>query len=373
MTEKRRQRGTGRIFQKRGCARFTIQYYRNGKLIREATGSSDRKVAEQKLRQRLAQIATGTFAGPHVERVKVADLSQPYLDDLKRRGKGTDATERRWKLHLEPFFGWRRAATVGTDALNGYVNQRIEEKAAPATINREIAALRGMFRLGYFSDPPKLARLPKFPHCDESENVRKGFIELDQYRKMQALAESVWLQGMLEILHTYGWRKEEVLSMRVRQVDFVANVIRLDVGTTKNKEGREVPMRANVRDLLVKCAQGKQPDDRLFTREDGKPVRCFRKMWKSLCEAAGVPHLMIHDMRRTAARNLRRAGVTEGIIMSIGGWKTRSVFERYNITDQRDRLEALKKLEEAQNRAEVEPHQSNDAQKGDSGKQTRAN
>jgi hypothetical protein len=54
---------------------------------------------------------------------------------------------------------------------------------------------------------------------------------------------------------------------------------------------------------------------------------------------------ILHDMCRTAARNLRRAGVAEGIIMKIGGWKTRSVFERYNIVDQRDKREAMQKLE----------------------------
>ena len=67
----------------------------------------------------------------------------------------------------------------------------------------------------------------------------------------------------------------------------------------------------------------------MFTREDGKPVRDFRGSWAKACDAAKVPGLLFHDLRRTAARNLRRAGVAEGVIMKIGGWKTRSVFERY--------------------------------------------
>jgi integrase len=63
------------------------------------------------------------------------------------------------------------------------------------------------------------------------------------------------------------------------------------------------------------------------------------------CTSAGVPGLLFHDLRRTAARNLRRAGIAEGVIMKIGGWRTRSVFERYAIVSQTDIAEALKKLE----------------------------
>ena len=55
--------------------------------------------------------------------------------------------------------------------------------------------------------------------------------------------------------------------------------------------------------------------------------------------------LLFHDLRRTAARNLRRAGVTEGVIMKIGGWRTRSVFERYAIVTQSDVADAVKKLQ----------------------------
>jgi len=58
-----------------------------------------------------------------------------------------------------------------------------------------------------------------------------------------------------------------------------------------------------------------------------------------------VPGLLFHDLRRTAARNLRRAGIAEGVIMKIGGWRTRSVFERYTIVSQTDIADALKKLE----------------------------
>lgn len=104
-------------------------------------------------------------------------------------------------------------------------------------------------------------------------------------------------------------------------------------------------MTTTVHDLLVQCVAGKPANAAVFTRSDGKPVRDFRETWANACKAAGVPGLLFHDLRRTAARNLRRAGIAEGVIMKIGGWRTRSVFERYAIVSQTDIAEALKKLE----------------------------
>jgi len=142
--------------------------------------------------------------------------------------------------------------------------------------------------------------------------------------------------------------------MRVNQLDLAQRVIRLEPGTTKNRDGREVLMTASVHKLLSALVFGKAADDYVFTRANGNHVRDFRGKWQNACVHAEVPELLFHDLRRTGARNLRRAGVAEGIIMKIGGWRTRSVFERYAIVSRSDMNDAILKLQESENRVEQE-------------------
>jgi len=173
----------------------------------------------------------------------------------------------------------------------------------------------------------------------------------------------------------YGWRKRELLDLRVRQVNIQTKCIRLDVGTTKNNEGREVTMTTTIREMVQLAVTGKNPDDYLFTRPDGTQVKDFRKAWKNLCEQAGLTGLHIHDFRRSAARELRKAGVPESTIMDIGGWKTREMFKRYAITDTRDIAAAIQKREQAraENSPDFSPDSTSDGQQSGKAANVRIN
>jgi integrase len=218
------------------------------------------------------------------------------------------------------------------------------DKAKNATINRELALLKRMFRLGMHATPTRVLRVPAFPKLVEN-NIRKGFLEDSHYTKLVGAFPQLWFRGMVECGRTYGWRVSELKNLRVNQVDLTQRVIRLEPGTTKNGEGGEVVMTNAVHTILRACVDRKDQADYVFTRERGKQVKDFRETWASACKVAGVPGLLFHDLRRTAARNLRRAGIAEGVIQRIGGWKTRSVFERYAIVTRTDIADAMRKLE----------------------------
>jgi integrase len=280
-----------------------------------------------------------------------------------------------------PFFGRMRGSDLTTDHVRRYISARRAEGAQPATVNRELALLKRALNLALQCTPPKVRIIPHIPMLKES-NVRKGFLHSDKYA---LLAEEcghigLWMRALFECGYTYGWRHEELLDLRVRQVEVMAGTIRLDPGTTKNDDGREVAMTKAVRELLAECVHGKQPNDYVFTREDGTPVRDFRNAWANVTVAVDLGELLcprcregvdpekrchscardwkrndlvyqgllFHDLRRTAVRNMVRAGISERVAMTISGHKTRSVFDRYHIVASSDLREATRKLEASQ-------------------------
>jgi integrase len=142
--------------------------------------------------------------------------------------------------------------------------------------------------------------------------------------------------------HT-GARRGEILGIRKDQVDWAAKQIRLNVGETKNGGGRYLPIYGDMIPAIEPLLA--RPGDRLFTRRaSGEPIVNLQPGWLNACTKAGVPNLLFHDLRRSAVRNMTRAGIPREVAMRISGHRTEAMFRRYNVVSEGDIDMAAEKM-----------------------------
>ena len=151
-----------------------------------------------------------------------------------------------------------------------------------------------------------------------------------------------------------GWRvRSEILPLQWKQIDWTAGTVRLEPGTTKNDEGRMfafavLPELADVLRRQWEYTKALQREKgqligSVFHR-NGRPIKDYRGAWDKACESAKVVGRIPHDFRRTAVRNLERAGVPRSVAMKLTGHKTESVYRRYAIVSEADLSDGLRRL-----------------------------
>jgi integrase len=324
-------RGMGSVYRQRNSRFWWMQYWVRGRRRRQSTGEEKFTAARDVLKQKLAGAD-----------LTVTELYGALVIDYEINGRKSARTlKSRWESHLKEFFGAMNAGGVAPRQVTQYIEGRLAAGAAAASVNRELAALKRMYKLALSDE--LVGRIPHIRHLKE-RNVRKGFVKDAEYEAIsrETAGVGLWLRAMFEVGITYGWRKSELLSRRVRHADLLERTLRLEQGETKNGEPRLVEMTGKVFELLRQCCVGKAADDFLFTRERdrrgrrtrrGGRIVDFRMDWEAACQAAGVPGLRFHDLRRSAVTNMVRDGISEKEAMTVSGHTTRSVFDRYHIID----------------------------------------
>lgn len=283
-------------------------------------------------------MTSDTFIEPQEKRVAVDDLLDALAADYQRRG-GRSYVQ--FQSHLNPIrsvFGHLRAVDVTENTIDRYMKQRLEEGKKPATVNRETQLLGQAFRLG--QERRLVQRIPHIRHLPE-RNARQGFFAQGEFeRVVEHLPE--YLKDFARFAYLSGWRKGEIAQLQWADVDRQAHVIRLRPATSKTHEGRVLALHGVLWDLIERRWKERGSIPWVFHRQ-GLQIGDFKKAWKTACRKAGIPGKLFHDLRRTAVRNMVRAGVPERVAMAVSGHKTRSIFDRYNIVNEDDLRDAMSK------------------------------
>lgn len=323
-----------------------VQYYRRGKLFRESSRSPLKSVAAAMLKIREGDAAAGRPITLQAEKTTFEDLVQLHRQDLKINGKETWRAEH-YIDHLNRSFAGLLATEITTPKINDYILKRKTEGAANGTINRELRGLGRMFRLAAQQTPPLVLYTPNIPHLRE-DNIRKGFFTEAEYRKLLAALPD-HLKVPLCLGYWTGMRAGEILNLKWDQISLEEGWIRLEPGTTKNGHGRTIPLVAQLRDYLAAWKQdtlSDYPKCMWICHYRGKQLKKIpKRMWRDTCEKVGMKGKLFHDLRRTAVRNMVRAGISERVAMEISGHRTRAVFDRYDIVNEVDLSNAINCLQ----------------------------
>jgi integrase len=302
-------RGDGRIFQR--AEFYWVAYYLRGKEYREAAktkdgkNTTDPKVAEKFLRARLKdvhadEVGGRAFTTPKACRLTVHDLVESLKADYELRGK-LSAQNASYLKRVQSDFGEYRAVDLTAEHVDRYIEQRRDENAAKASINRVTQMLGQAYTLairrGY------LARKPHIRQLDESGNVRQGFFNETEFVAVLAKLPND-LQDFASWCFATGMRRGEAASLTWGMLQSAE--LRIPGDICKNRKPRVLPLGSELARIIerrrlarravikgVICMDGCE----FIFHRGGKPVGEFRKSWHSACVAAGLGKIACTGLR----------------------------------------------------------------------------
>jgi integrase len=319
-------------------ANWSAQYYVDGRQIRKSTGTPIRSEAEKILRKWMSDSELGLKPPPQTKGLSYdelrADLLSHYAEkkhkSLKTRSDGTPYL---FPLTaLDTFFSGRKVNSIDRDAASTFIRKRRDEGAKESTINNSLRLLIRMFSLAQANG--KLTTAPKIELL--KERSRQGFLPHESFQKLFD-AMPARLQPLLLLLYQTGVRPGEAEQIQWPAVDLHGARITLLEGETKNGQSRTLPLSAALVELLSAV---KHREGAVFPSK-----RSLQAAWKTATAKAGIEGLLIHDLRRSAVRNMMKAGAQQAEAMKISGHKDASVFQRYNVIDEQQTANVMQRVQ----------------------------
>lgn len=311
-----------------------------GGVIRRSTGTTSIVEARKQRNKLIAEVEAGKPTTPKQQKVTVGDLFAMIRADYEINGQCLRPLETALKRLGAEFRESEPALAVTANRVAAYAAARLKEGYSRATVRQDLSILKRAFNVAV-----ELGRLASVPVIKPPSvnNARKGFLDHSEFQRLHdALPPD--LRDPVAFLYYSGWRVSEMRSLEWR--DIQGAVGRLDPAKSKNKEGRILPLVGELAEIVGRCSQSRLSScPFVFHRDNGLPVGLFRKSWASALRKSGLGHILVHDLRRCAVRNLVQSGIPEKTAMTLTGHKTRAIFDRYHIVCEADLAEAAERMQ----------------------------
>jgi len=301
----------------------------------------------------VAKARAEAFEGRYFDRLKASKLlvedAWKAYQPISKRDNDTWKSEEGRARHLTRHLGQKLAAGLTVKDVDEYRTKRLGETTrrkkapSPASLDREVELLKRMLNYAVScrslpSNPIAAVKLLRRP------NVRRSVLDDAAFEKLLAAAETQ-LKPIILVAYETGMRLREVLGLRWSQVNLKLGVIKLSAEDTKTEEPRTVFLTSRVREVLEAQPRHIKTDWVFTNPETEEAWKDIRKVFGRACKAAKLTGVWFHDLRRSFVTNARRRGVPESVVMKMSGHRTRAVFERYNIVEEDDLRDAVKRIE----------------------------
>jgi integrase len=189
--------------------------------------------------------------------------------------------------------------------------------------------------------PRRVADIPLIPLL-HIENARQGFLSRADFEALASRLTDPDVRDFVEWFWWTGMRPNEIRQLTWSMLDDETRTLNLDPKAAKTRRGRVIAIEGPLKEIITwRRARRRLDCTLIFHRtskgKPGQPIKDIAKQWKAALFAARLPAgLLPYDLRRSALRNMVRGGTDYTVAMKISGHRTRSTFDRYNITSAED-------------------------------------
>jgi len=349
---------------------YWYEFWFAGRRVRESSKSTSKTVAQKAEKKRLRELEEGfnnVVSDARQERIRLfRDVADTFFEGYKLR-LPQSATFAEYALHhLKRLLGNKMLVDFSELTIIEYQNTRLDERAAPKSINEEVG-----FLLRVLDEPGDLLRArlrkKKVLKLKVRRTVGKAFSEAEKERMLEEAsnARSPHIYPALTLALNAGMRDAEIKNLTWEQIDFEKQYLTVGRSKTDAGEGRTIPLNSKLYEVFREYKVWYRekfgaPQAEWYVFPFGKPSPCdptrpvttLKTAWNNVRKKAGVKGRW-HDNRHTLITDLAESGAGDQTIMDIAGHVSKQMLKHYSHIRMEAKRVALEAIVKKPSLAEV--------------------